>query len=100
MTNIISSANSLLGILNDVLDFSKIDANKLEFIEGPYDLAELISSVSNVVSLKADDKRLLMVVDAAPDLPKTLNGDDVRHNRCSSTYFPTQSNTPTKALSG
>ena len=78
VTNIISSANSLLGILNDVLDFSKIDANKLEFIEGPYDLAELISSVSNVVSLKADDKRLLMVVDAAPDLPKTLNGDDVR----------------------
>ena len=78
VTNIISSANSLLSILNDVLDFSKIDANKLEFIEGPYDLAELIASVSNVVSLKADDKRLLMIIDAAPDLPKTLNGDDVR----------------------
>ena len=78
VTNIISSANSLLGILNDILDFSKIDANKLELIEGRYDLAELISSLSNVVSLKADEKQLLMTIDAAPDLPRILYGDDVR----------------------
>ena len=78
VSNIVSSANSLLGILNDVLDFSKIDANKLEFIEGPYDLSELIASVSNVVSLRANDKHLLMLIDTPPDLPKTLYGDDVR----------------------
>ena len=78
VSNIVSSANSLLGILNDVLDFSKIDANKLEFIEGPYDLADLIASVSNVVSLRANDKHLLMLIDTPPDLPKTLYGDDVR----------------------
>lgn len=76
--NIIDSANSLLGIINDVLDFSKIDANKIEFIENPYDLANLIIGVCNVVSMRADDRDILLLVDAPPDLPLSLLGDDVR----------------------
>lgn len=78
VSNIINSANSLLGIINDVLDFSKIDARKIEFLEGPYDLAGMITGVCGIVSIKADDKNLLLLIDADPSLPSTVQGDDVR----------------------
>lgn len=76
--NIISSSNSLLGIINDVLDFSKIDANKIELTEEPYDLAEMVTSVCNIVNMRADGKKLSFTVDAPPTLPSCLIGDDVR----------------------
>ena len=76
--NIITSANSLLGIINDVLDFSKIDANKIQLIEGPYDVSALVSEMSNLVSLKAIEKGVALLIEVDPDMPKSLIGDDVR----------------------
>lgn len=78
VNNIISASNSLLGIINDVLDFSKIDANKIEFIEGPYQLSELLVGVCNIVNMRADEKGLPLLIEAAPDLPVSMYGDDVR----------------------
>ena len=76
--NIINSANSLLSIINDVLDFSKIDANKIELIKGPFNLSEMISSVANMVSMRAENKDLEMIINVDPNLPTVINGDDVR----------------------
>jgi len=76
--NIIKSSNSLLSIINDVLDFSKINENKVEFVEGYYLLADLIAEVSNVVSLRATEKGIMLLMDISPSLPKGLIGDDVR----------------------
>lgn len=76
--NIINSANSLLSIINDVLDFSKIDANKTELIKGPFSLSDMISNVANMVSMRAEDKDIEMILDIDPNLPKSINGDDVR----------------------
>lgn len=78
VSNIISSSNSLINIINDVLDFSKIDANKIELIEGEYNLSELLAEVTNVVSMRSEGKNLLLLVEAAPNMPSKLWGDDVR----------------------
>ena len=76
--NIVKSCNSLLSIINDVLDFSKINENKVEFIEVHYLLEEFIAEVSNVVSLRATEKGLMLLMEISPSLPKSLFGDDVR----------------------
>ena len=76
--NIVSSSNSLLHVINDVLDFSKIDANKMEILNEEYSLAALINEVSSVINLRAAEKGLMLLMDVDPALPSSLRGDDVR----------------------
>ncbi len=76
--NVIGAANTLLGIINDVLDFSKIDARKIEFVEGDYKLASLITGVCNVVNVRAAEKDLTLTIDVDPALPVSLWGDEIR----------------------
>ncbi|NLW78742.1 MAG: response regulator [Ruminococcaceae bacterium] len=78
VSNIISSSNSLINIINDVLDFSKIDANKIELEEAPYNVADMLAEVSNLSGLRADEKDLMLLIEAAPGMPSALWGDDVR----------------------
>ena len=51
-----SSALALLGIINDILDFSKIEAGKMSIESIDFNLEEVLESLSNLVSLKADEK--------------------------------------------
>ena len=76
--NIVASTNTLLSIINDVLDFSKLDSDNLELIEGDFFLADLIAEVSNVVSYRAAEKGLPLFWEISPALPRALKGDDVR----------------------
>ena len=76
--NILSAADSLLTIINEVLDFSKIDAEKLEIISAPYDFASLLSDVAHIADLKAFEKGIDFVTDVAPSTPSILVGDQVR----------------------
>ena len=76
--NIVKSSNSLLSIINDVLDFSKINENKIELIETNYLLADFITEVSSMVNLRATEKGLDLLMEISPSLPKELIGDDVR----------------------
>ena len=76
--NIVGSSNSLLHIINDVLDFSKIDADKMEILNVDYELMSLVSEVSGVVNLRASEKGIMFLCDVDPGLPRMLNGDDVR----------------------
>jgi Signal transduction histidine kinase len=76
--NIVASTNTLLSIINDVLDFSKLDSDTLELIEGDFFLADLIAEVSNVVSYRASEKGLQLFWEISPELPRALRGDDVR----------------------
>ena len=78
VNNIVNSSNLLLGIINDVLDFSKIDSNKVELVEGPYELSYLVGSVNSVINMRAEEKNLVLTISAPPDMPRTLKGDDVR----------------------
>jgi PAS domain S-box-containing protein len=72
------SAESLLGIVNDVLDVSKMEAGKLEmeFIE--FNFGEVLERVSNLFKLKAAEKGVELAIGSAPQVPERLMGDPFR----------------------
>jgi signal transduction histidine kinase/CheY-like chemotaxis protein len=73
-----SSAESLLTILNDVLDFSKIESRRLELESIPFTLEDVLSRTVKLMVLKAEQKGLALVNDVAASVPRTLVGDPVR----------------------
>ncbi|MCB1766785.1 MAG: PAS domain S-box protein [Candidatus Competibacteraceae bacterium] len=78
LTKLHHSARSLLGILNDILDYSKIEAGKLDLETVEVELAELLESTSRLFSLAAEGKDIELVFDVAPDIPPVLVGDPLR----------------------
>jgi signal transduction histidine kinase/DNA-binding response OmpR family regulator len=72
---IVKSGNALLTIINDILDFSKIDAGQLTLDPAPFRLAEAIEDVATLVSARAQEKDLELIVRVAPDLPEYVVGD-------------------------
>ena len=78
VTKTLSSAKSLLGIINDVLDYSKIEAGRLNMERIEFTLEEVFDNVYNVTSFLADDKGLEIIYDFDPTLPDTLLGDPMR----------------------
>lgn len=72
------SGKSLLGIVNNVLDLSKIEANEMELEIQPVELRELLEEVSSVFALQAETKNLEFYVDLDPHLPDWIITDSVR----------------------
>jgi PAS domain S-box-containing protein len=72
------SARTLLGILNDVLDFSRIEAGKLSLEQADYELHAVLSSVDSLVGHLARDKGLHFETTVAPGVPSFLWGDPLR----------------------
>lgn len=73
-----SSARSLLDIIDDILDFSKMEAGKVELETQDFDLERLLADVRMLFSPKAIDKGLTLTTSIAHDVPTILNGDPVR----------------------
>lgn len=76
--NIRTAGQSLLSIINDVLDFSKIESGRMEITPSEYDLNTMINDVMNMMIMKGNDKGLDVRVEVDPGLPSRLFGDDVR----------------------
>jgi two-component system sensor histidine kinase/response regulator len=72
------SAVNLLGILNGILDFSKVEAGKMAIENVGFRLEEVMDNLASMVGIKADDKGLELLFDVPPDLPATLVGDPLR----------------------
>jgi signal transduction histidine kinase/DNA-binding response OmpR family regulator/HPt (histidine-containing phosphotransfer) domain-containing protein len=72
------AAESLLVIINDILDFSKIEAGKLDIESIPFELSDTLDNVVNVLSMKAEEKSLELVLALPPRLPTALIGDPSR----------------------
>ena len=72
------AARSLLGLLDDVLDFSKIDAGKLEIENLPFSLSQLLDDLSVVLSASVGNKPIEVLYDIAADVPDALVGDRLR----------------------
>ncbi len=72
------AAESLLGIINDILDFSKIEAGKLDIESIPFNLANVMDSLGNLLVLGAADKGLELLFVQPLDLPVALMGDPSR----------------------
>ncbi len=73
-----SSAKSLLGILNDILDISKIEAGKMELDRIPFELSEVMDNLSTILGAKCQEKNLGFLLDTAADVPPVLMGDPLR----------------------
>ena len=78
INQIISSGKTLLTIINDVLDFSKIESGKMDIEETEYEPMSVINDVSNMIMTRVMDKDVELILDIAPDLPRKLYGDSNR----------------------
>ncbi len=76
--NIKSSSTMLLGLVNDVLDFSKIESGQLELVEESYNLADLIQAELVLSNARAVGKPIDIHVEVDQDLPTRLFGDELR----------------------
>ena len=72
------SSHHLLGIINDILDLSKIQAGKMSTEVVDFKLEHLLDNVVGLVAEKAADKGLELIVNMAPDVPPNLLGDPLR----------------------
>jgi len=68
----------LLGIINDVLDMSKIEANKMELSSVEFDFEKMIRRVANVVNFRIDEKQQSFHISIDNNIPRKLVGDDQR----------------------
>lgn len=76
--NIKSAAQTLLGIINDILDLTKIESGKMSVYPVEYGLGSLLNDVYHMIIDRAQVKGLEFRICASPDLPSFLVGDDVR----------------------
>ena len=76
--SIYSASNSLLYLVNDVLDISKIESGKLEIVEANYDTSSFVHDCYNMIAEKAKKKGLELNIECNPELPSQLQGDEVR----------------------
>lgn len=77
-SDIKSAGNMLLGIINDILDLSKIESGKAELIMVDFDICSVINDLINITRPKAQEKGLDYTFFAVPDLPARFNGDEIR----------------------
>lgn len=72
------AANSLLSIINDILDITKIEVGKITIIPVEYDFSSIVHDVTNMISFKAQAKSLNFNVCIDENIPNRLLGDDIR----------------------
>jgi two-component system sensor histidine kinase/response regulator len=73
-----SSARALLALINNILDFSKMEAGKVEVESIPFGLDQVLSGVSESLAGKCAEKNLEMHFQVGPDVPRALTGDPLR----------------------
>jgi len=75
---VLKSADSLLHIINDILDLSKIESGKFEIDCIDFDLRNMLEEFASMFSMKIDEKNIEFIMDVDPTLPSLLNGDPGR----------------------
>jgi two-component system, sensor histidine kinase and response regulator len=78
LNKIRQSSQHLLGIINDILDFSKIEAGKLSVEQSEFELLAMLETVTQLISDKAGEKGLELVLNVSADTPGYLVGDSLR----------------------
>ncbi len=72
------SSNALLNIINDILDYSKIEAGKLDIINQEFNLEDIFKNISNLFGYEAYEKHLELTFIMQKDIPQILIGDSLR----------------------
>jgi PAS domain S-box-containing protein len=99
-----TAGNTLMGLINDVLDISKVEAGKFELIPVQYEVASLLNDVITLNIIRAEEKPIIFKLDINEDLPSSLFGDDMRikqilNNLLSNAFKYTKEGTVTLGVS-
>jgi CheY-like chemotaxis protein len=73
-----ASSEALLTILNDILDYSKIEAEHLDLESISFDLAKLVHATASLLAVRARERHIELLADVPRDLPRALRGDPTR----------------------
>ena len=76
--NVQNASKTLLSLVNDILDLSKIEAGKMEIVEDNYHLSSVLNNVVNMIQIRADEKKLALHMKVDETIPDNLFGDEVR----------------------
>ena len=76
--HILSSGKTLLGLINDILDFTKIEAGKMEIVPIEYEISSVLNDLVNIAKSMTEEKGLLLELNIDSDLPNYLRGDEIR----------------------
>lgn len=74
----LSSGRALLGILNDILDYSKIEAGRLDIDKTPFSVEDVLREVGDLFAARLAEKEIELFFDIAPELPSEVIGDPLR----------------------
>ena len=77
-TNVAASGKMLLSLVNDVLDFSKIESGKMEIIPVEYQVSSVLNDLINMIRSRAEEKGLKLLFEIDENVPNFLCGDEVR----------------------
>ena len=72
---IYTSGKSLLALINNILDLTRIEAGRMELVATPFDASALLDEVTTTLGVRAHEKGIEMAVEVAPDFPAVLRGD-------------------------
>ena len=78
LSNIKSAGNQLLSIINNILDFSKVEAGAIELLPEKYSLLSMINDIVMMIHVSIGDKELDLIVDEDPSMPLEMIGDVTR----------------------
>jgi len=87
LNKINTSAGSLLRIINDILDYTKIEAGKLEIEYISFNFDGVLDNLTNIITYKAEQKGLEVLFNIEPDVPRWLIGDPLRIEQILSNLF-------------
>lgn len=73
-----TAGKTLLAVVNDILDLSKIEAGKIEFVEEPFSLSNVLEQIEDMMSSTASEKGLTFLMNLDPALSQPIMGDSVR----------------------
>ena len=78
LDRISSASKHLLGVINDILDMSKIEANKFEINTAEFDFEKMLMNITNIVGFRVDEKNHNFIVDFDPAIPNSIISDEQR----------------------
>lgn len=78
LRNIKEASNTLLDLINEILDISKIESGKMELVDVNYSFENMIHEISSMMGAQAGKAGLALIIEIEPDIPKWLCGDRVK----------------------
>jgi signal transduction histidine kinase len=73
-----NAAKHVLGVINDILDMSKIEADKLELSNGEFDFGKMMTNIVDVTGIRAQEKHQQIIVNMNPNIPSFVISDELR----------------------